>query len=198
VITAWSLTSAPAEEPVTLHDIRSHLRVTHDREDGLLYGYGQAARRAAEAYLARGLMAQTWTLSLSEWADEIPLPMAWPLASVTTVKYHEPVAGVLTTLSASVYAVDTRSVPGRLRRAPGQSWPGLQSDNAFPIQIAYVVGVADRSNVDSLITQGILMHAAHLHLDREGSSPDGEAARKAAERLWTLAGRLETPEPRCA
>jgi uncharacterized phiE125 gp8 family phage protein len=198
VITAWNLTAGPEDEPVSLDELKAHLRVTHNREDSLIAGYGIAARRAAEAYLSRGIMAQTWTLMCSEWVDDIPLPHAWPLSSVATVKYNEPLLGTLTTLSSTYYTVDTRSVPGRVRRAPGYSWPGLQTDNQFPIQIAYVIGATDVDAVDPLIKQGILMHAAHMHLDREGTSQDGEAARRAAERLWTLAGTLETPEPRCA
>lgn len=197
VTASWSLTTPPTIEPLSLDDLKGHLRVTHDRENAEIQEYGRAARRAAETYMSRGVMAQTWTLALSEWSDDIPLPMAWPLSGVASVKYYEPEAGALTTLSSSVYTVDTVSVPGRVRRAPGQSWPAVQCDRAFPIEIAYVVGVDAVEDVDGLILQGIRMHAAYLHLDREGMSQDAEAARKSAERCWELAGVLHAPDVRC-
>lgn len=192
--TAWTLTDGPAELPLGLEDLKGHLRVTHNREDGQIEAYLSAATRAAEAYMARGVMEQTLTLRTSCWADEIPLPMAWPLQSVASVKYYEPDAGVLTTLSTSVYGVDTTSVPGRVIRMPHQSWPSVQPDNPWPIEITYVVGAGSADTVDALILQGIRMHAAYLQLDREGMSQDAQAAKASAERFWTLAGCLHHVE----
>lgn len=196
--TAWTLTDGPAEEPLTLQDMKAHLRVTHAREDVSIEGFITAARRAAESYMARAVLQQTWTLTLDRWAQEIPLPMAWPLQSVTSVKYADPTTGTLTTLASTVYDVDTTSAPGRILRAPAQSWPSVEADNDAPIVITYVAGVARPDQVDALILQGIRMHAAYLHLDREGMSQDAEAARKTAERFWAMAGCLHTVEPRCA
>ena len=72
----WSLTSGPAQEPITVQDAKDHARITHGREDGLIAADITAARQAFESFTNRAAMTQTWTLQLRGFADVMPLPMA--------------------------------------------------------------------------------------------------------------------------
>jgi uncharacterized phiE125 gp8 family phage protein len=74
---------------------------------------------AAEHITGRRFITQTWALTLDCFPATITLPGS-PLVSVDMVKYYD-TAGVLQTLSASAYIVDTASAPGRI--VPATTWP---------------------------------------------------------------------------
>lgn len=181
----WVLVTPPTEEPVSLDELQSQLRDWTENQLGLVRSYGVAGRQKAEEYMFRGLMTQTWKLTLSAFEDVMWLPMAAPLQSVTTVKYYN-TDGTLTTLSSTYYTVDTVSRPGAVTRAPGQAWPSVQSDRlSGAVEITYVVGWADADSVPERIKQGIRGYVAYLNYDREGLEERAELALKAAESCWS-------------
>lgn len=55
------VTTAPSIEPVTLEEVKAHLRITATNEDGLLNTYIQAARELAEDITGRKFITQTLT-----------------------------------------------------------------------------------------------------------------------------------------
>jgi uncharacterized phiE125 gp8 family phage protein len=189
----WSLLTPPVQEPVTILEAKQHARISQN-DDANVERYQRTAREAAEDHLSRGLFTQTWQLSLVHWADRIPLPRAAPLQSVTSVQYYD-LDGVLQTLGASAYVVETLARPGAIVRAPGTSWPSLQSDRVHSgrIVITYVIGWTDIELIPERIKQGIRLYLSYLYCDREGLEIQGEAARKAAEACWN--DRVEWPEP---
>ena len=72
----WIRTVDPAVPPVTLRDVKDHARITQINGDATIQRYIDAATDAAEQYLNRGLITQTWVLTLRWFADVIYLPMA--------------------------------------------------------------------------------------------------------------------------
>ena len=182
--TAWSLTTAPTDEPVTVNDIKLQARITDDASDELLDFYRIAAREEAERFMGRGILTQTWTLLLDGFANVIPLPMAAPLQSVTWVKYYDE-NGTQQTLATSVYDTDLVSRPGRVVLKAGQSWPGTQSERRNGIvEIKYVVGWTSADLVPERIKQGIRQYVTYLDLDRDGMEVRALDAKLAAERCW--------------
>lgn len=182
---SWTLVTGPATEPITLAEAKQQCKITHTNEDALVANYIVAARQAAEDHMARGLITQTWKLMLQDWAEIVWLPMAAPLQSVTTVKYYD-TDGAQQTLGSTVYTVDVVSRPGRLTRAPNQSWPSLQADrHVGRIEITYVVGFISAVAVPERIKQGIRLHVGYLDCDREGLEEYAQHARAAAEACWT-------------
>lgn len=182
---AWSLTTAPAIEPFTVQEAKDQIRSVQSLEDGVIDGYIRAARQAAEDYLGRGLLTQSWTLALSDFVGVIPLPMAAPLASVTSVKYYD-VNGVQQTLSSATYTVDTRSRPGRIALAANQSWPAIQSlRKVNRIEIEYVVGWTAPDLIPEAIRQGMRLLIGYLDADRNALDPGGEQALRVAKLFWT-------------
>lgn len=180
----WILVTPPTEEPLTLAQAKTQCRITHDDENSLMLSYIASARIAAEEALARGLLTQSWKLTLSRWADVIGLPMAAPLQGVTSVQYYD-ATGALQTLSPTIYAVDLVSRPGRIARAAGQTWPSLQSDRRLGrIEIIYVVGWTSAALIPERIKQGIRSYVGYLDSDREGLDVAAVHARAAAEACW--------------
>lgn len=189
----WIRTVAPAVPVVTLQDMKDHARISQPNGDATLQRYIGAATEAAEQYMNRGLMTQTWQVTLRWFADVIYLPMSAPLQSVSSVKYYD-TSGVLTTLATTYYDVDLVSRPGRILRAANQSWPALQSGKlGGRVVITYVVGWLTTDLVPERIKQGIRLYVSWLDADRDGMDPNGQRGRQAAESCW--ADQVYTIEP---
>lgn len=183
----WTRTTAPSVPLLTIAEARAQCRIDQADEDALLAFYIQAATDAAEDYLHRGLLTQTWTVVLEEWFDELYLPHAAPLQSITSVKYRAS-EGTLTTLASSYYVTDTIGEPGRLMRAPNVTWPALQSDRENRIEIAYVVGWTRPADVPAKIRQGALLLVDFFYQNRGGDMktdlPPAVEACWASLRVW--------------
>jgi uncharacterized phiE125 gp8 family phage protein len=197
---SWQLVTAPTIEPISLDEAKRHARIASG-DDGLVQRYRVAARETAEQTLNRGLLTQTWQLVLDTWTPVIYLPRAAPLqndanASPSTaplVQYYA-TSGTLTTLSSTVYTVDTVSRPGRIALAPGQSWPSLQSlRQSGRILVTYVIGWTTAAAVPERIKQGIRMYVSYLDMNRDGFEALGDQARQAAAACWD--DRIEWLDP---
>ena len=181
---AWTLTTAPQIEPLTIAEAKAQIRSVQDQEDGLIDSYIKAARQACEDYQFRGLLTQTWTLTLSQFSTIIPLPMAAPLQSVTSVKYYDS-NGTQQTLATSYYEVETTSRPGRIALAANQAWPTVQSlKNVNRIEIAYVVGWTTPAAIPESIRQGLRLYIGLLDADRDGLDPAHRQAQLVAQAFW--------------
>ncbi len=190
----WARTVDPAVPVVSLRDMKDHARITQTQGDAGIQRYIGAATDAAEQYMNRGLVTQTWTLTLRWFADVMYLPMASPLqndalavggSTAPVVKYYD-TAGTLQTLATSSYDVDTISRPGRILRKANVSWPALQSGKlGGRVVITYVVGWTDPELVPEKIKQGIRLYVSWLDADRDGMDPNGERGRQAAESCWS-------------
>ncbi len=180
----WIRTVAPVLSAVGLQEMKDHARITQSEGDATLQRYIDAATDAAEQYMNRGLLTQTWTLTLRWFADVMYLPMASPLQSVTSLKYYD-TAGTLQTLATSSYDVDLVSRPGRVLRKANVSWPALQSGKlGGRVVITYVVGWTDPALIPERIKQGIRLYGTWLDADRDGMDPNGQRGREAAEACW--------------
>lgn len=186
---AWSLVTGPEVEPITLDEAKGQARISDNASDSLIESYIITAREAAESYMGRGILTQTWKLVLDRWANIIPLPMAAPLqnavSTAPTITYYDS-DGVQQTLSTSVYAVDTVSRPGTISLAPDQSWPDLQCSRLNGnVEITYVVGWTSADLVPERIKQGIRQYVTYLDADRDGMEVRALDALQAAERCWS-------------
>jgi hypothetical protein len=182
-MTAFIRTTPPAEEPLSLADVKAHLRVTVDDDDALIGDLITAARLLCEDYTRRALVSQGWRLWLDSfpgcdepWWDgmregaaqqvmrrfiHIPRP---PLISVDTVKTYDD-ANTETVFSATSYFVDTASEPGRLALRSSAAWP-VPGRSYNGIRIDFTAGYGDASAVPQALKQGMLAHIAHLYENR--------------------------------
>ena len=164
-----SLITAPASEPITLSEAKSHLRIDDTREDTYVTTLIGTARHIAETYTRRAFITQTWAMFLKDSPAEssIELPRA-PLLSVDHVKAHND-DGTETLLSTSNYHVTayagTTPDNGLVTLKNGNSWP--EGDRTRDkIEIQYIAGYGDASSVPTSIKNAILMLIGHLYENR--------------------------------
>jgi hypothetical protein len=68
------LTTPPVQEPLTMDEVRSYLRLSGEHEDGLLSTLMAAARAHVETITGRALLKQRWQMDLRP-----PYPLSSPL-----------------------------------------------------------------------------------------------------------------------
>lgn len=122
--TGYTITTEPVCEPVTVADLRTHLRLDTTDQDDMLAGIIAACRKFAEDYQHRTIITTSYQQYLENWPCVIE-PVRPPLISVESVKYID-TAGTEQTLAADQYRVDTASAPGRITRAYSVTYPTLQ------------------------------------------------------------------------
>ena len=180
----WTLTSKPPEEPVTLSEVKDHLRLDHSDSDTMLESLITASRQYVEEILNRALVQQTRTAYFKDWPETrstyfkvepeqnfFELPGA-PLQSVSSVKYTD-TDGATSTFDK--YEVVTTRAPGRVVLKDGESWPtATLLHESYPINIEYVCGYeADetasptdyRANIPQSVRNAILLDI-ELRYDR--------------------------------
>jgi uncharacterized phiE125 gp8 family phage protein len=171
---ALRLVTAPPVKPLTLDQLKAHLRVDTSDEDELLLGILDAAVEHAEAVTKRALVYQSWDWLLECFPRWFEVPKA-PLIQVEHIKYLDD-SGAEQTLATSVYRVDSASQPGRVTLDYGQVWPSTYPvPNAVTLRFAcgYFLGGSPtdyRADVPRSINQGLLLLAGHFYENREAIS----------------------------
>jgi uncharacterized phiE125 gp8 family phage protein len=157
----------PSEEPITVAEAKSHMRVDVTTEDTLIAAYISAARQVVEQRTWRTLVTTTLDYYLQGWpsGDTIVLPRP-PLASVTSVTYTDS-DGTAATLDSDDYHVDTVSTPGQVVLAYSASWPTGTLRTSNPIVVRYVAGYGGASSVPEWAKLAIRWLASHYYENRE-------------------------------
>lgn len=163
----WVLVTPPTLQVADLALAKAQCRISDDQtsEDGYLETLLAAGANYIEQYLNRGLLTQTWRLSLDGFCDRIRLPRAAPFQSVTSVTYYD-TSGVLQTASTSLYLVHADAEPGLVTLAPYQVWPALQ-ERERAVRVTYVTGWTSPHLVPAAIRHALLLLVEHWFLNRE-------------------------------
>lgn len=166
---ALQLVAAPEDEPVSMPEIRSHLRIDDASDDfGDLGSKVSAAREEFENATRRQLVTATWRLILDRFPkgrDPLYLPRP-PLQSVTLIRYRDPSSGSWTTLDAEDYAVSPYATPGRVTPAYGECWPVARCEPGA-VEVTFVAGYGPPSAVPALAKNAIKMLAGTWYANRE-------------------------------
>ena len=164
----WSVTAAPAEEPVTASECKAWAHISTSADDTVIGQMIVAARQWTESYTGRALVTQTITGYMDSFESPIDLPKP-PVASVTSVKYID-TGGTQQTLSTDVYGVDTTSTPSRIYLKYNQTWPSIRGDY-HGIEIILVTGYGAASAVPTQYKSAIMMLVANMDINREATAP---------------------------
>lgn len=143
----------PAKEPITLNEVKDHLRIIHDDEDTLIETYIKAATQHAEGVLTwRSLITRTYEAKFKEFprgSNALYLPRP-PLQEVISIEYD---GGTVTeyVISPDGYVY------------PTEDWPQEED-----ITVTYKAGYGDEpSDVPDDIRAGIFLLTAHFYENRE-------------------------------
>ncbi len=159
------LITKPATLPVTLPDVKTHLRVDHADDDNLITGYIDAAidwLDGFDGYLGRGIILQVWALPL--FSTDVIVSPAFPDAREFVVQTQSN-----GTWSAVAGASVTPQPDGTIRLS------GLPSD-LTGVVLAMKTGWADAAAVPAAIKQAIMLLVGQWYELREaiGTGIGGE------------------------
>jgi uncharacterized phiE125 gp8 family phage protein len=157
----------PTEEPLSLDELKAHLRVLSDDEDAAVLQYGEAARRAVEARGGLALVAQGWRLVLDRLPNGVlTLPRA-PVFSIDAVTLIDK-TGAASVIPPEHYDYETGAMGRIVARG---LWP--QSARLIGgVRIDFTAGWADASEVPSELKLAVKMLAAHFFENREGAAAE--------------------------
>jgi uncharacterized phiE125 gp8 family phage protein len=191
----YTLTTAPAVEPVTAAELSASLNGASDT-DAFLEGLITEAREEIETASGLALITQVWTLSLDRWpggAEEwwdgvreahinsirrtggaVTLRRS-PVQTVDAITaYGEDDVGAVVSVSGT-FIVDIANMPGRLVIRSGATWPvALRAANA--IEIEYTAGYGDAAaDVPAPLRRAVKSMAAYLYAHRGDECQPGDA-----------------------
>jgi uncharacterized phiE125 gp8 family phage protein len=194
-------TTAPTVEPVTLAEVKKHLRLAtteagaaaYTSEDDLLNRLITVARTQAEQETGRAFITQTKTMYLDGWPDEDFIRLPYPTLQSAAVTYRlEDDDDYDETLST--VDTDIVSEPGRVVLQPNESWPSGTLYTDRPIKIVFVCGYGDDADdVPENIKSAMLLKISDLYENR-GEVVMGVSVGKIADavdsllrqyRIWT-------------
>jgi uncharacterized phiE125 gp8 family phage protein len=155
--------SPPTNEPVSLEEMKAHLRVDYDDENDLIENYIAAARRKLELRCARAFVEQTWELQLPSFADaiQIPKPPTMDIVRVAAITS----TGVEVTVPESSYALARGGDAGNSILIWNGAPPTGLARRPDAVRIQFTAGwsVAD---VPDDLKQATMFLAAHLYENR--------------------------------
>ncbi len=159
------LVAAPASEPLSLTELKLHLRVDFTDDDAIITSLGIAARQWFETALDRQLVTATWKVRLPYFVGrEIELPYP-PLRSVGSIVYKD--SGLVNrTLSSAYYTAIINRTPGVVRLNETYSWPVTGID-PFAVTITFDAGYGAAAAVPDLAKAGIKLLVGAWYENRE-------------------------------
>lgn len=152
---ALTLSTGPTEYPVTLSEVKEHLRVDSNDFDSELTSLIEEGTQYAEDFTGQKLITQTWTYKLDEFSTSIKMPY-YPLSSVSSIQYQDD-NDAQQTLASNQYVVDTDSKPGRIQPAYNVTYPTTYNElNA--VTITFICGYGDSTQVPERFKRAIKLY----------------------------------------
>ena len=189
---AYTITSPPAVEPVSLDEAKLWLKQDVDDDDDLISGLITAAREMCETFTNRAFITQTWQMYMDAFPGYIDRRSgaaqsvrtmstgAWqliggrwgfilpasPVQSVTALTYNDQY-GNPQTLATSTYNTDLVSSPARIFPVFATFWPLTQyAPNS--VSCTFVCGFGDTpADVPESIKTAMKMQISWLYNNRD-------------------------------
>lgn len=139
------LVTAPEKEPLTLDEVKQHLKVG-DNEDAYLVGLIKTARISLERYLNRALITQTHRVYYDRWHHEMRIPFP-PLQSVESVSYYDQQGEFQTLIENDFYWISDTTDPARIVRKWDVVYPELQDGRPDAVVIEFICGYGEPEDV---------------------------------------------------
>ena len=124
--TAYKVTTAPASEPISTADAKTHLNVSNTLHNTLIDNLVSASRIIYERYTETAVITQTITQT---W-DYTPACAEFELtvSPVTSaIVSYKDANGTYQVWSSANYTLDTISTPSRIVKISTASWPTTDS-----------------------------------------------------------------------
>ena len=172
--TRWDIAAAdPAQEPVSVEEMKAHGRCDGADEDALIAGWIKAGRQHVETMTHRALIEKTFTLKLDKFPDDAEQVIELPggdLQGVTSINYTDTAGGNQLWDSAN-YVWATERGTGRIGLAYGKTWPAVR-EWGLAVTIVYTAGFgANQGDVPEPLRTAVMMIASEISVNRELTAP---------------------------
>jgi len=162
----------PDAWPLSLEEVRLHLRVDHTDEDLVIQSLIEAATAYLDGYagtLNMALMPQTWEQQYPAFPSS-PVRLTVTPVQEATVTYYD-VDNALQTVPEASHSVEITPDGTVLMLAPGEAWPAAYT-RSDAVSIRYLAGYASASDVPADIRHAMqLMIAAWFDNRDAGEIP---------------------------
>ena len=152
----YYLKTAATTLPVSVADMKTHLRVTHSEHDALIESYIEAAVNKIEGGANLCLVTQTWN-AYFRW-DEVKDQMRlwkYPISSITSVKYYDTDNSIQTDDAGN----RTESLSGRPATILFEDTPSVyEREDAMDVEF-----VAGFTTIPSDILLAIKLYVARIY-----------------------------------
>ncbi|MTI43694.1 putative phiE125 gp8 family phage protein [Roseibium hamelinense] len=158
----------PAIEPVSLAEMKAHLRLTTGTEDDVVSGLIKAAREHVEQTTRRVLISQIWRLYLDDWPPGriVQLHLS-PVSAIQQILLYR-LDGTPVILDPADYALQRGAEPPRVKVSLGS---GIPSAELAGIEVDFTAGYGPAANdVPAPLRQAVKLLAAHWFESREAAS----------------------------
>lgn len=139
-----TITTDPAEEPVTLSELKDFFREDRSVEDSLITQFGVAARKTVERFTGYRLVDTTYEMRLQDFED-VKIPKK-PFKSLTKIEYVDE-DGVTQTLGSGKYNLHSFEEPASIEFLDNLPDLDEEEDTKFPVIITFVVGYGGAADV---------------------------------------------------
>jgi len=150
-----------ATTPVTVDEVKQFIKLDVNTDDTLIEALIIAATDIVEKYTGRALITKTLLLLGDELEDDLFLPYP-PIQSIESFQVTDS-TGAVHDVSSDSYLLDGEL--GRIRRAPGESYPNCRA--YMGVEIKYKAGYGDNpADVPQAIREAIKRIVAKWYEDR--------------------------------
>ena len=153
-------TTAPAETPISLTEVKQHLRVEHNDDNSLLEALIAVATTHFDGWdgiLSRALVTQTWQVA---WSRFMPDGRFWlplqPVQEIKAISYWD-IAGAEQAVTPADYSLQTSVRGTEIVRRAGFAWPAV-SRRVDAVRVSFVAGYGAAKDVPAAIKQAMKLH----------------------------------------
>lgn len=159
-----TLLSPPTDYPVTLEEVKTHLRLDPEEtsEDAYLEILIGAAVDYVQNYTNRQLMPATYKLTLNSVPQTIPLARQ-PFAAITDIQAKDALGVAVALVKDTDYTLSKANDVADLTGIESSLW----FNNYKSIAITYTVGYPDAESVPKAIKSALFLIIGHLYTNRE-------------------------------
>lgn len=167
--------SEPLVPPISLSEVKNHLRLDTSEEDLVVQGLIDSATVFCEDFQRRCFINRTMSLWLQElpMCEQIEIPRP-PLVSVEALIIHY-TDGTTQTIDSSLYEVHTENEPGTIIMSSNASIT-IPSDKTIlqvnPYEIQFTCGYGTSSkDIPANVKQAMLLLIGHWFNNKEDTIP---------------------------
>lgn len=169
-----TVSTPPADDPVSLADMKAHLRIDHSDDDALISAYLEAVVSmldGPQGKLKRAIMRQTWIQSQRgcNGANVVWLELP-PVDAITAVEYYDDDFNLQSATLADFTTIDQNDGFKVVRPVPGKDWPDYTVERADSLRITFTTGAETVADVPPAIIHAIKLLTAHFYHNAEATT----------------------------